>query len=170
MYFQTWTLNVNEGQRINITVLDFDIYTWGSSCRDWLEIEAVQYCGEIPTPFTIITNTNSVTMTFKSDDTVRGTGFLAVWTLLDIPAGCNNCDFPFEFGNTIFDSCISVEDVDTQPWCPIKPQVINGLVKIFCFDDDSSCPSTPSKMLITSPNYPQPYPLDQDEVYSSNRN
>ena len=80
------TLTVEEGQRINITVLHFNI-RFQSTCKwDWLEIEDEKYCGEIgtsseiSTPFTIITNTNSVNVTFGSDNFNNGLpGFLAVW-------------------------------------------------------------------------------------------
>ena len=103
------------------------------------------------------------------------TGFLAVWTASSEPPtypptlkGCDNCDFPFEFGDVIFDTCISVQDVDTQPWCSynITTPVINDYPypKISCSDSDSSCPSSPSQTVITSPDYPQSYPTNADQV------
>ena len=45
------------------------------------------------------------------------TGFLIMWKQYNIPTGCNNCDFPFTFCHTTFDTCISLQDVDAQPWC-----------------------------------------------------
>ena len=45
-----------------------------------MEIENVRYCGELQTPFTVITSTDFVTLRFISDNIVTRTGFLAVWT------------------------------------------------------------------------------------------
>ena len=135
-----------------------------------MELENEKYCGEIPTPFTIITNTNNVNLRFTSDGSVTPTGFLAVWTASTepppTPTGCDSCIFPFVFGETTFDTCISVQDVDTQPWCSydIIPPVINTPSKITCSDSDSSCPSSPPQTVITSPNYPESYPTNADQV------
>ena len=166
---------MDEGLRINITFLLFDIdksFSTGT-CNDWLQIEDEKYCGEkgtsteISTPFTIITNSNSVDVTFRSNDYDGSeAGFLAIWSQYNIPTGCNNCDFPFTFGDTTFETCISVQDVDTQPWCSynITTPVINTPPKISCSDSDSSCPSSPPQTLITSPNYPLSYPNYVDQV------
>ena len=175
---------MDDGKRINITFLHFDI-EYDVCSKDWLEIEGKKYCGEkgtsseIQTPFSIITNTNSVNLRFissshdtHSTDKTR-TGFLAIWSEydLDTPTGCNNCDFPFMFGNTTFDTCISVQSVDDQPWCSVTPPIINiDGNKISCSDSDSSCPNTPSQTVIISPNYPLNYPLDADQVKKIDRN
>ena len=51
------------------------------------------------------------------------TGFLAVWSTTSepptypTPTGCESCTFPFTFGVGSFDTCIIVEDLDTQRWC-----------------------------------------------------
>ena len=89
-----------------------------------------------------------------------------------IPTGCNNCNFPFTFGDGTFDTCIIVMDVDTQPWCSYysTETAISTPIKITCSDSDSSCPNLPSQTLITSPNYPQSYPNNVDEVKCINRN
>ena len=77
------------------------------------------------------------------------------------------------FGDVTFDTCISVLDVDTQPWCssgPLSPPADEGthilppITKITCSDSDSSCPSSPSQTVITSPDYPQTYPNFAYEV------
>ena len=86
-----------------------------------------------------------------------------------IPTGCNNCDLPFVFGDGTFDTCISVINVDTQPWCSTGT-TINTPVKISCSDSDSSCPSSPPQTLLTSPNYPLNYLRDAKEVKRLNRN
>ena len=127
-----------------------------------------------------------MTVTFKSNfnwyGTGTSTGFLAIWTATSepptypTPIGCDSCTFPFKFGDTAFDTCISVDDVDIQPWCSslelpnYTPPSSDGThtfssPKISCFDSDSSCPSTPTQILITSPNYPQQYPLYFDKVH-----
>ena len=157
---------------MNITFLHFNI-EYESTCDfDWIEIEGEKYCGEIgtsteiSTPFTIITDSYSVDITFSSDGRGTHTGFLAIWSQYNIPIGCYNCDFPFTFGDITFETCITVMDVDTQPWCSydIKPPVINTPVKINCSDSDSSCPSTPPQTVITSPDYPLNYPNFVDKV------
>ena len=168
MFVETWTLTVDEGQRINITFLHFSTET----CCDFVVIENERlktYSGYQNTPFTIITNTNNVDVTFSSDNKYALTGFLAIWSQYNISTECNNCDFPFTFGDTTFKTCVSVQNVDTQPWCPynigaISPPIINYPVKIPCFVSDSSCPSSPTQMLITSPDYPLNYPNNADQV------
>lgn len=66
-----------------------------------------------------------------------------------------------------------MEGEDDEPWCTsdegLPPPVDEGShiipkVKITCSDSDSSCPSSPPQTLITSPDYPQYYPNDADEV------
>ena len=151
---------------INITFLHFDIDYHSTCIWDWVEIEGEKYCGQ-RTPFSIITNTNSINLRFitsgSSDKTC--TGFLAIWSQYETPTGCNNCDFPFMFGEATFDTCISEQGVDDQPWCSVTPPIINiDGNKISCSDSDSSCPSTPSQTVIISPNYPLNYPLDADQV------
>ena len=85
VFVQTWTLAVDAGLRINITFLHFDIEDY-STCRyDWLQIEGEKYCGEWTTPFTIITNTNNVDVTFISDRSETRTGFLAIWSATTEP-------------------------------------------------------------------------------------
>ena len=72
---------------INITFLHFNIEGYSSSCRyDWLQIDGYSRgCGEVPTPFTIITNTNNVDIIFHSDDIGTRTGFLAIWSATTEP-------------------------------------------------------------------------------------
>ena len=140
-----------------------------------MEIDSEKYCGgigtssEIPTPFSIITNTNTVDLRFitsRYGPSSTRTGFLAIWSPYDIPTGCNNCDFPFTFGDATFDTCISVLDVDTQSWCSYNniPPEVPPPVKIYCSDSDSSCPSSPPRTVITSTNYPLNYPNNANEV------
>ena len=139
-----------------------------------MEIEGVKYCGEIgtlwekSTPFSVITSTNEVDLILRTNTIYTRTGFLAIWSPyeIDIPTGCNNCDFPFTFGAATFDTCISVLGVDTQPWCQYNniPPEVPPLVKISCSGSDSSCPSSPPQTVITSPNFPIYYPHNADEV------
>ena len=77
------------------------------------------------------------------------------------------------FGDVTFDTCISVLDVDTQPWCSYPtnyaPPTDEGThifppVKISCSDSDSSCPSSPPQTVISSPDYPLNYPNNADQV------
>ena len=92
---------MNEGQKINISFLHFDIGCTGptdtvfgcglfranrNSCaNDWLQIEDKIFCGEIPTPFSIITNKNSVNVRLKTSTVDTRTGFLAIWSASDDP-------------------------------------------------------------------------------------
>ena len=136
-----------------------------------------RHCGQTTKPWSIITDSNYITIRFSSDDSFQFTGFLAIWSATkELPTyprytGCDSCTFPFVFGNTAFDTCISIQDVDTQPWCSynITPPTDEGThlftpPKISCSDSDSSCPNTPSQTLITSPDYPLPYPNNADQV------
>ena len=124
-----------------------------------------------------------MTVTLDSDIFNPFNGFLAIWTATTEPAtypsvmstGCGDCSMPFVFGEISFDTCISIEDVvDNQPWCqsaiaPVPPanegtHVLPPPPKIFCSDSDSSCPSSPYKKLVASPNFPFNYPNDAEEV------
>ena len=141
-----------------------------------------KHCGTISQPWSIISNTNTLTVRFRSNGSGRQTGFLAVWTpstepptYPPTPTGCYSCTFPFVFLDKSFDTCISIQDEDTQPWCSfslLSPPANEGThilpYKIPCSDSDSSCPSTPPQILITSPNYPQFYPNNADQVHSLN--
>ena len=150
---------------------------------DWVELNSdnfvSKHCGQISEPWSIITNTNTLTVTFKSNSYGTLTGFLAVWTATSepptyspAPTSCDNCDFPFMYLGETFDTCISVQDVDTQPWCsgPLSAPTDEGThvlpppPKISCSNSDSLCPSLPSKTLVTSPDYPLNYPNNADEV------
>ena len=166
-----------------MTFLHFDIYNIYSrdGCRSCscasLELDNFsKHCGSISQPWTIISNTNTLTVRFRSSLGYR-TGFLAVWTpsseppTYPTPTGCDSCTFPFVFGDGTFNTCISVQDVDSQPWCssgPLSPPTVEGthifLPKITCSDSDSSCPSSPPQTVISSPRYPLDYPNDADEV------
>ena len=138
-----------------------------------------KHCGSISQPWSIITNTNKLTVRFRSNGSVRLTGFVAVWTAstesptYPRPTGCDSCTFPFVFGDGTFDTCISVQDVDPQPWCspsPLSPPANEGthilppITKITCSDSDSSCPSSPPQTVISSPDYPLNYPNYADQV------
>ena len=139
-----------------------------------------RHCGQTSQPWSIITNSNTLTVTFRADgDRWSGLyGFLAVWTSTSEPptyppgTGCDGCTIPFVFGDGSFDTCISVENVDTQPWCssgPLSPPTDEGThilpyPKISCSYSDSSCPSSPSKTVITSPDYPLDYPRPTYQV------
>ena len=179
VFVKTWTLSVDEGQRINITFLHFDVRDQTTCSWDWVELNSdnliSRHCGQTSQPWTIIFDTNNVTVTFSSDGFDNGLpGFLAVWTATTEPptypstlADCANCDFPFAWGDGTFDTCISVLDVDTQPWCSPGPPTIEGThiyPKISCSDNDSSCPSSPSQTVITSLDYPQSYPNNAYQV------
>ena len=104
---------------------------------------------------------------FKSSDDPYSAygGYLAVWTPSSVPNGCGSCTFPFTFGDKTFDTCISIEGVDSHPWCKLSPPgapPVANMIKISCLVSDSSCPS--SQKLVTSPNYPDNYPENIDEV------
>ena len=137
-----------------------------------------KHCGSISSiPWTFISKTNTLPVTFKYYGTTStGTGFLAVWSATTEPptyplTGCDNCDFPFTFGDATFDTCISVLGVDTKPWCSyqLSPPTNSGThilpsPKISCSDSDSSCPTSSPQTVITSPNYPGKYSNIVDEV------
>ena len=184
---QFWTLTVEEGLRINITFLDFELDA--DLCKwDWVELSSENYnsrhCGLTTKPWSIITDTNFITIRFFSNNVYTFPGFLATWSATTASPtyppsnGCDSCTFPFVFGETTYDTCISEQDLDTQPWCssgPLSPPTEEGthilpFPKISCSDNDSSCPSSPPQMLITSPDYPQSYPDNANQVILINRN
>ena len=112
-----------------------------------------RHCGQASQPWTIISNTNKLIVTFVSDVGYTLTGFLAVWSATTEPptypnTGCDNCDFPFVANDRIFDTCTSIDG--DQPWCladlvaPIDQgtHIITPL-KSYCSDTDSTCPRTP---------------------------
>ena len=114
-----------------------------------------RHCGQTSQPWTIITNSNTLTVKFRSDDWILDSGFVAVWTRTSEPptfsklTGCDSCTFPFVFNDRIFDTCTSIDGA--QPWCllPDQPPAPTDqgthliTLKSYCSDTDSSCPSTP---------------------------
>ena len=158
IYFeQVWSLAVEEGQRINITFLYFDIEDEELCQWDWVELISDKYnfrhCGQTTKPWSIIIDTNSVTLRFSSDFIYVHTGFLAIWSPTTAPpmypssTGCGQCNFPFVLNDRIFDTCTSIDG--DQPWCqasiPAHVDQGNHLinVKSYCPDTDSTCPRTP---------------------------
>ena len=130
-----------------------------------------KHCGSISHPWSFISSTNKLNVTFRSNSGGTGTGFLAVWTATTEPPtstlSCDLCNFPFTFGGATIDTCIKIVGVDTLPWCSATPPTTEGThipYKIPCADSDSSCPSTPHQTLIASLNYPLPYPNNVDQV------
>ena len=131
-----------------------------SSCsRDWLELNEdnfiSRHCGQTSQPWTIISNTNTLNVTFVSDYVGTRTGFLAVWSATTepptypTPTGCEDCTFPFVVNGRIFATCTSIDG--DQPWCPLADSPAAPInqgthlitVKSYCSDTDSSCPRTP---------------------------
>ena len=181
---KTWTLGpVAEGERIRLTFLHFDIEDHSECSSDWLEIDSggriSKHCGRIRKPWIFISNSNIMVIRLISDNIVRRSGFLAIWTTTSEPPTyptspkCDSCVFPFHYGDETFDTCISILGVDDQPWCTsdsgLPPPVDEGThifptLRITCSDDDSSCPSTPPQFLLISPEYPQYYPNNADMV------
>ena len=158
LFTKAWTLSVEEGLRINITFLYFELHEVSISCRaDWVELSSDNYksrhCGQTTKPWSIITETNSITIRFSSNDKEQYTGFLAIWSPTTAPptypssTGCESCTFPFVFNDRIFDTCTSIEG--DQPWCqanaPAPVDQGNHLIdlKSYCSGADSSCPNTP---------------------------
>ena len=153
--------------------------------------ELTKHCGSTSKPWSIITRSNNLTVIFQSDDSGwSGTGFLALLEATTepptypTPTGCESCTFPFTYGEIngitplfsfagiTFDTCISFMDVDAEPWCSYDtlPPIDEGYhvfakeEKITCSSSDSSCPSTPPQMLLSSPNYPNIYPNNLNKV------
>ena len=170
------------GKRIQITFLHFDILAT-LSCSDQVELDNFsKHCGSISQPWSFISNTNTLNVTFISGRGYTYTGFVAVWTATSelptypTPTGCDSCNFPFPFGDTTFETCISIQDLDTQPWCSYSEppnytppanegtHILPSFFKISCSDSDSSCPNLPPQMVLTSPNYPLNYPRNADQV------
>ena len=139
-------------------------------------IYSSRHCGHIQQTWSFVSNFNTLDLRFQSNENGKYLGFVAVWSATTEPptyplADCGNCEFPFEYGGNSFDTCIIIEDLDSQPWCPhyLIPPVDEGTHidithKISCSDSDSSCPSALPEMLITSPNYPLEYPNNFDQV------
>ena len=159
---QVWTLGpVTEGQRINLTILHFDLVDDADCQQDWLEIDYhTVHCGNTKQPWTIIGNKNTMIIRFRSNQSDSSTtGFQAVWTPttappsynFDIGFGCENCFFPFLFEGRRYQSCATL-DGGKEAFCTngIIPPSDDGThislvppIKIFCYDTDSSCHRTP---------------------------
>lgn len=83
-----WTITVPAGQQIAVTITDLDLdYSRGDNCFDYLEIKngdtnsasaVKKYCGQFKSKhFTSLSNVISIR--FKSDYSVEGTGFTLEW-------------------------------------------------------------------------------------------
>ena len=149
------------GQKINLTILHFELVDDAYCVQDWLEIDyQTVHCGHTKQPWTIIGKKNSMIIRFRSNHgDASKTGFKAVWTPttappsynFDIGFGCENCNFPFLFEGRRYQSCASF-DGDKKAFCTngiIPPSEDGNHIslapphKIFCYDTDSSCHRTP---------------------------
>ena len=68
------------GQRLKLTFLDFDVEQDDGYCYDWVEVRyrgvRQKFCGqEIPGPF--VSSTNTMDVSFHSDEMINFKGFLA---------------------------------------------------------------------------------------------
>ena len=81
-----WKLEVNDGNRINLTFTNFEVEfdPFGDCGFDYVEVSygnfSEKYCGlSAPGPF--ISNT-TITVKFHSDDFYNETGFSAMWAVV----------------------------------------------------------------------------------------
>merc|ERR1719282_2319217 len=123
------TLAVEEGWRISITFLFFELQDDYLCRADWVELISDNYksrhCGQTTKPWSIITNSNFITIRFSSSYRNPYTGFLAIWSPTTAPPtypssiGCEDCTFPFVSNDRVFDTCTSIDG--DQPWCQVNP-------------------------------------------------
>ena len=163
-----WTLGpVAEGLRINVTFLHFDLEDDSECWNDQVEIDyKTVHCGHIAKPWSVVSNSNVMTLRFRSNYEENFTGFLGIWSPTAEPptfkskfgSGCENCEFPFLFQERKYESCANI-DGDDKAWClnQIIPPSLEGThkslappSKVPCSDTDSSCHRTPS--ISTHPN------------------
>jgi len=83
---KSWNISVEEGEKLKLTFKTFDVEASQDSCWDWLEIHyssnSSKLCGqEIPNP--IISDTNTMYLKFRSDETGSREGFLAEYFAVD---------------------------------------------------------------------------------------
>jgi len=85
---KTYPIEVAEGSRISLTFTDFAVEEQSSCGWDWVQVEdgdgtelLGRSCGfQLPAP--VVSNTNSITVTFHSDYSVTERGFSATWKMV----------------------------------------------------------------------------------------
>jgi len=85
---ETYPIEVAEGSRISLTFTDFAVEEESSCGWDWVQVEdgdgtelLGRSCGFQP-PAPVVSNTNSITVTFHSDYTDTYRGFSATWQMV----------------------------------------------------------------------------------------
>ena len=81
-YWQTWTLEIQSGKKVQITFESLDLEPNNSCGYDYVQISNKMYCGSTK-PGPITSNNYKMTVTFHSDYSVNHKRFSAAWKAVD---------------------------------------------------------------------------------------
>ncbi|KAM9452129.1 LOW QUALITY PROTEIN: membrane frizzled-related protein-like, partial [Salvelinus alpinus] len=155
-----WVIQARPPSLIQIHVSCLTIEGPSPCLFDWLEVQeeteqpsvVTRFCGNVAPP-TVNTNSSTVWVTFRSDGSIGGSGFIAQYHAITLEQkSCSREEFMCDRGRCI----LPVSVCDGQPNCHDHSDEAN------CSHKHKECGGkTGLYGYLASPNHPKPYPQQQ---------
>ncbi|XP_067363960.1 membrane frizzled-related protein isoform X2 [Channa argus] len=156
-----WVIQVPPNFSVQIHISSLTVEGPFPCLFDWLEVQeqieqssvVTRYCGNVAPP-TINTNSSTVWVTFWSDGSIAGNGFMAQYrAVLPEHKSCSREEFMCDSGRCL----LPVSVCDGYPNCQDQTDEKN------CSHKDNKCggQKTGPYGYLSSPNHPKPYPHQQ---------
>ncbi|KAK3531790.1 hypothetical protein QTP70_029748, partial [Hemibagrus guttatus] len=153
-----WVIRMSPPSLVQIYISSLAIEGPVPCLFDWLELReegehtttVTRFCGNVAPP-TVNTNSSAVWVSFRSDSSIGGNGFIAQYqAILPWQKSCSTEEFMCDSGRCL----LPVSVCDSQLNCQDQTDEAN------CKKDCGSEKTGPSGSL-SSPNHPNPYPHQQ---------
>ncbi|KAF3693050.1 Membrane frizzled-related protein Membrane-type frizzled-related protein [Channa argus] len=159
-----WVIQVPPNFSVQIHISSLTVEGPFPCLFDWLEVQeqieqssvVTRYCGNVAPP-TINTNSSTVWVTFWSDGSIAGNGFMAQYrAVLPEHKSCSREEFMCDSGRCL----LPVSVCDGYPNCQDQTDEKN------CSHKDNKCggQKTGPYGYLSSPNHPKPYPHQQGHI------
>uniref|UniRef100_W5KSA7 Membrane frizzled-related protein n=1 Tax=Astyanax mexicanus TaxID=7994 RepID=W5KSA7_ASTMX len=156
-----WVIRVSPPSLVQLHISSLAVEGPSPCLFDWVEIReereqtttVSRFCGNVAPP-TVNTNSSTVWLSFRSDSSIGGNGFIAQYhAILPWQKSCSREEFMCDSGRCL----LPVSVCDSQPNCQDHTDEAN------CSHKHKECGGQkkgPSGSL-SSPNHPKPYPHQQ---------
>uniref|UniRef100_A0A8C8G133 Membrane frizzled-related protein n=1 Tax=Oncorhynchus tshawytscha TaxID=74940 RepID=A0A8C8G133_ONCTS len=156
-----WVIRARPPSLVQIHVSSLTIEGPSPCLFDWLEVQeeteqpsvVTRFCGNVAPP-TVNTNSSTVWVTFRSDGSIGGSGFIAQYhAITPEQKSCSGEEFMCDHGRCI----LPVSVCDGQPNCHDLSDEAN------CSHKHKECGGKKTGLYgyLASPNHPKPYPQQQ---------